>query len=398
MDASKRLYQNLGRFLVLLYLTLFPFGQLLRLDNVLGGINYGNLTDVLVMFTLPLYFVKNAVKPTIDTQIKYFLVVCLFSLIISFGIYRPGQIFYGSMYFIRLCSYYTFSILVYNLIKQKSLKSGFIFKSLILISFVSAIIGFYQYLIIPNLVLLKYLNWDDHLNRLVGTYFDPGFTGIILIFGTILSLYGYIRDGRKIYLFYFFILILGILLTYSRASYLALIIVLSFSIILHKMSKMKITYLLIFFSLFVLLFIPNTGSEGTNLIRTTSISARLKDYSQTIQIISKYPLFGVGFNNLCIERKVFYNYDEKSHACSGSVSSILFILATTGVIGFMGFINIIITLYKMVNINKYLIWSIILALLIHSLFTQSIFYSFVMGYLALFFASVWNLWSKADLN
>jgi len=84
-----------------------------------------------------------------------------------------------------------------------------------------ALFGLVQYFFWPDLIALKYLNWDDHYFRLISLFLDPNFTGIILIFTFIL--FHFDKDkwlmNKNIVLA---ILLLSISLTYSRSTFLSL--------------------------------------------------------------------------------------------------------------------------------------------------------------------------------
>lgn len=137
-------------------------------------------------------------------------------------------------------------------------------------------------------------------------------------------------------------------------------------------------------SIFIL---PKPAGEGVNLARTYSISSRLQNYQETFRIFEKSPLFGVGFDNLCLARRAYLGVDQsRSHACSGSDSSLLLILVTTGIIGFIMFVSVIVGTYQLIiKTNVYAQVLIVsgVALFIHSLFTNSIFYPWIMVYFAI---------------
>lgn len=388
MIILKRYYQSFGKFTVILYLLLFPLGQLLRFGF---DKNYGNLQDLVVLFSVLLYFYPNTTLPRIDKQIRFFIYIAVFSLFLSLTYLEPSQVGYGALYLIRIVSYYTFGVMVFNLVKLKTFNYDNLLKLLVLTTLAAAVLGWIQYLWIPNLIYLKYLNWDDHLNRLTGTYLDPGFTGIIFSFGTLVSIYLYLKSKANWLILVAIFLIISVLLTYSRASYLALAFGLIIYTIREKINIKLILSILVIGLLSIIMWLPRLPGEGTNLLRTQSVIARAVNYSQTIQIIKKNPVFGVGLNNLCSIRIKMFNEKQVSHSCSGVDSSILFILATTGIVGLTIFVNAVISAISFSNqTQRYLLFPIILAILVHSLFVQSMFYSFSMGYLAIVFGSVGN--------
>jgi O-antigen ligase len=193
------------------------------------------------------------------------------------------------------------------------------------------------------------------------------------------------KDIRVLFLFVVFLLTIA--LTYSRAGFLALIGGSFVSFLVVKDLKK----FLLFVSLFLLMVIslPRPGGEGVKLERTASVILRIEDYQDTLTIFKKSPLFGVGYNNMCFAREKYLGEpDLDSHACSGSASSLLLVLATTGTVGFLMFLTLI---YKMIlNLNKNMYGLVFLscltALFIHSLFVNSLFYPWVMGWMGLLLA------------
>lgn len=375
---SSQIYKKLGKFLVYAYLILFPLGQLLKIGFKL---NLGNLEDLLVLLALPFYFSKNVKRPFVDGKVRNFLFVSIFSLALSVGFFNLPSVLYGGLYLVRIFSYYVFGILVYNLTVSKKIKPQKILDFLIFAAILAGALGWVQYLLWPNLVFLKYLNWDDHLNRLVGTYYDPAFIGMILAMGSLLSVSKFLKTYSKPYLFSGLFLTISTLFTYSRASFVALFVGLMVLLTNRKnFKKILISFVAAF--TFMILLLPKKLGEGNNLLRTASITARLSNYSIALKIIRENPLFGVGLNNICAYQVSNFGVKPSNHACSGTDSSLLFVVATTGVVGFMVFCSLIYGSFY--GLKNKLTWSISASILVHSIFTQSLFYSFVMGFLAVY--------------
>ncbi len=103
-------------------------------------------------------------------------------------------------------------------------------------------------------------------------------------------------------------------------------------------------------------------------------------------MIEKSPIFGIGFNNVCVAKQVLLQ--EKNvglHSCSGFDNSILFIIATTGIVGLIVFIQLILGIVSKTQQNSFgaaLIASLV-AIFIHGMFTNTFFYSFVLGWIAI---------------
>jgi O-antigen ligase len=224
--------------------------------------------------------------------------------------------------------------------------------------------------------------WDEHLYRLVGTFLDPTYLGIIITFGLLISIHEYLNSRSKTALITGLFLLVSLAFTYSRASYLAFIggiVVIG----IYKGEIKKIIYLALVLAVLILV-LPTSGNTILRITREFSALARIENYKETLQIFRSSPVFGVGYDNLCLARSEFTGFaDFKSHSCSGSDSSLLFILVTTGIVGFIIFTYVIWNFGKLLMRQKY---SIILAsssfaLFIHSLFSNSLFYPWVIGWM-----------------
>jgi hypothetical protein len=251
--------------------------------------------------------------------------------------------------------------------------------------------GWLQYFYYPDLRHLTYLGWDDHINRLCGAFLDPGFTGILLTLASIFSIHKYLSERKNYYMFSAIFLVFGVLFTYSRGSYLSLIAGVVMLIYFSKYSLRKIILLGIPIFLFFLLILPRPGGEGIRLERTYSVFARLTNYKETYEMWKSSPVFGIGFNNLCAYRLHKYP-DAKltSHSCSGADSSLMMILATSGLVGLISFTRAFIrNVRRLKHLDEsLLVYSSIGAVFVHSLFSNSMFYPWVVGWIALIVAYI----------
>lgn len=375
--------------IIFAYFVLFPFGQVIRLSFDIFGVTVPiHPIDLLAGLSLVVLLFKGFKKPRIYRHLLSFLFVASFSFLLSLIIFQNPKALIGGFYLLRLAFYGALFILAWNLIvKNEKLKYSF-FKSLIAITVFTAIFGWIQYFSYPDLRPFVIYGWDDHLFRLAGTFLDPGFTSILLAFGALISLVYFRKTKEKIFIVSFFFLLVTLAFTYSRAGYLAFIGGLIPLFALKKGIK-KIAFLTISFIVLVLL-LPRPGSEGVRLERTRSVFARFDNYSETLEIARHSPVLGVGFNNICLARQKYLGVgDFASHACSGADSSLLLVFATSGIVGLMVFIYL---LYRVVKSTKRDLFGIsfiscFFALLIHSLFVNSLFYPWVMGFMGILFAT-----------
>ena len=380
--TKERVYKNL----VFVFFILFPFGQLFRISLEIFARNiYLHPVDLVAILILLIWFFERSKKPKIYPWIVAFVVTFSFSLIFSLTIFQLKEITIGLMYLLRVFAYISVFLLTWDILNtNKSLKSQ-LYNFLIAVSVFSAIGGWIQYFLYPDLRALEAYGWDDHYYRLIGTLLDPGFTSIILVFGLILTLCKYLikTDKKLISLSVFFLATIAF--TYSRAGYLATLAGLFTLFYMKGRMKVIFAFLAVFF-LFILLLPREPGGEGVNLRRTASIFERVANYQETFKIFKTAPVFGVGFNNLCAYREKYLSYvSTDSHSCSGADSSLLFILATTGILGLFVIVGLGLVVVKSISPGLYglAFLTCTLAVILHSFFHNTIFYPWVMGYLAL---------------
>lgn len=365
MGITKRL--NLSNIFLFLYLALFPLGQIIR-------IGVFHPTDI-VVFCAAVYAVSKKIKrPELFTLFQNFIFVAFCTWLFSFFIFQGISIFYGLLYLIRLVSYFYFFVYVYDFVQKSNKNKKLIYQSLSSMAIASAIFGWIQFFTIPDLKPFFTWGWDEHLYRLAGTFLDPTFLGLILVFGVFISL------SSKKWLTAM-LMIISLAFTYSRASYLAFLIGLPFLLSFKKNMKQ----ILVIASALIILVatLPTTKNHSIEIFRTFSAVARVENYKTTLNIVSKSPIFGVGYNNMCIAYQKYIGPQSfSSHACSGSDSSILFILATTGVLGIISFTALSFGILKNIYKDK-LLMSMSVAVAVHSIFSNSLFYPWVMGFFVL---------------
>jgi O-antigen ligase len=218
--------------------------------------------------------------------------------------------------------------------------------------------GILQYLLLPDVSFLSAFDWDDHYYRLVSTFLDPGFTGVILLIGLVAS-------HNPL----FFIVIM---LTYSRATYLAYLF--SFAVLAIYQKSVKVFVIAALALAIALPLLPKSTGEGTKLSRENSIYARINNWKESISIWQKSPIFGVGYNTY---RYVRTGVTAQSHSGAGADSSILFVLATTGVVGLLTYLYLLLTMARLGKNNPTFL-AIMAGVFVHSWFNNTLFYPFVL--------------------
>ncbi len=370
---------NLSKALLVAYFALFPFGQLTRIGVNLFSLPLAfNVSDIVSgLFIIP-YLLGVKDKSPITKYYSNLLIYFAFSYLVSLFVFKDIRVLAGFFYLLRFGSYYFMSRVVSGLYIYKLLAK----KSLIILlkyAFITTLFfAFYQYLFLPDLRPLKYLGWDDHLYRLTGAFLDPGFAGIILILGFLFFLIEFFQKKIKMDLIISLLALIALLLTYSRASYVAFSVGVIYLIVVTKQKLAKVLIILV---LIAIPFLPRPSSEGVKLERVFSIVSRVGSYKQALSVVSQNPLFGVGFNNYCLAT----NSKFFSRSCSSSDASLLTIFATTGILGLIFYLYFWFSVFKSTNSNKYgLILRVsLITLLTHSLFVNSLFYPWVLGWFSI---------------
>lgn len=315
--------------------------------------------------------------------------VCLFSLVMNIGRFQLVGIGVGLLYLLRFYMYV--SVFTIVLLSNKSLQYWFTWLYSLGVGY--AVLGFLQLLLYPNLRNLTYLGWDPHYLRLFSTLFDPNYVGSILVLCLFLGLYLITTAKSKLLMVLSqVILLVALLFTYSRSSFIALVMGLMVYIVLTKRWKYAIFF--IFIGLAMLVF-PSFGGISTDIGRMWSVTARITNWQEGSNIILNSPIIGYGFNTLrALPRPDAASpYGYISNAAGGIDNSILFILVTTGIIGLVAFANLGIHLIRSGLIIsklplKAVYFSILVALIIHSMFVNTLFYPQILVWFWIFVGTV----------
>lgn len=375
--------------LTLLLLIALPLGELYPL--AFGSIRITWL-DSAVLVLLLMYFIffmtKKKTLPLISKPFGIFSGFALFSLLLAFPSLSINQWIASSLYFVRWIGYF---LIIFPLITcsekfKKQIPLLFYISSLLIL-----LVGYVQYFLFPSLRGLTYEGWDPHLYRMFGSFFDPNFLGSYLVVSFLLGLQLFLQQKEKHKKHFYTVgntlLLIGIFLTFSRSSYIALFIGVSVFTFLKGYKKWLLCILasLILFGgvIFGLSFRQN---EGTNLLRTASTAARIGNMQRAMSIITDSPLIGVGFNTYryAQHKKGFLGGIgwEISHSGAGVNNSYLFVMATTGIIGLIAFLYLLYSLFRIGRQTKSPYGIIFIAALvaigINSLFENTFFYEAIL--------------------
>jgi len=295
-----------------------------------------------------------------------------------------SSIFYPLATLSRILLYVFAAGSVLFLIKKNKLtvtilRSGLLFFFSLLLFF-----GIIQYALIPDTRFLFFLGWDDHYYRLISTMFDPGFTGILLVLG-----YFFLQEGidqefrfKSLQIGLSLGMIVGLLLTYSRASYLAFGVLMVFIVWKKwKQSQPQHAYMqACVLAMFVicLFFLPQPGGEGVKLGRTSTIEARAITAQQSFTNFNTLTSFVVGKGLFIAPVQTESIYSGTTSHAKVADNWMIALLSGTGVVGlFLSFAVLFKTLRWALSKPRSYLGIAILAVLVHGMFNAGVTYPFI---------------------
>ena len=326
--------------LLITAILVWPFGQLLSLTPF-GGVFRLQLLDVLAVLLfvslLPSY--RKIAKDPLFKPLLFFVLTALISVLVNL----TSVSLIGWLYFLRFVSYTAFYFAL-RIAGVKKYARHLLFAASLFLG-----LGLLQYFLLPDVRFLRYLGFDDHYYRLIGSFLDPNFSGLILAILVILSPWPLLV-----------VPLIALVLTFSRASFLSLAVGLAYLSLTQRRCKLLLTLLLL--GLFLYLA-PKPFGEGVNLRRTFSITSRWQNQKTALLLFSQKPLFGHGFNTL-------------KQTGTGVDNSFLFVLVTTGLTGFAAFLYFLKTAFR--GIKSPLVKAALVIIFTHSLFNNSLFYTWIL--------------------
>jgi O-antigen ligase len=371
-------------------------GQLLRFS--IFGINLV-LIDIFSLFFLffcILFFLQkqfDLFKYKFFIPLLLFFIILIISLLNSIYFYNFSltQIIKSSLYIIRIISYFSLLLVLPQIFDKNILK-----KILFFSVFIIFLLGLLQIYFFPSFYDLNMhlKGWDPHINRLLSTWFDPNFLGALFALTGIISISDYKTNQKKISLFIFSVSLFGLFLTFSRGSYLAFFSSFFLYALIYLRKYLILSLILLFlaynFNPRFNLRINNALNSAYSLVVKTEKTLdptsylRLKSWEVGINLFKKHPFLGVGYNNLPYLQKTEWTFLTDSHASSGIDSSLLTVLASSGIFGLFFylwiFFGIIKNLIQKTNPFKIGIIFGIFCLFIHSIFVNTLFFNLILPF------------------
>ncbi len=390
---------------LLLYLTILsiPLGQFGRLPFGGATINL-YVTDLLVGATVVIWLIealavdRQLKLPGLSAPIALFAAISLITLFNGRRYINQLHFLASAAYWARWVMYSGIYFVSSDLLKKKATSFETLTSIIIITGVIIAIAGFIQLAIFPDFASMTSEGWDPHQGRLLSTFFDPNFTGAYLVLILSLLLPKLISGNLKLMLVAAAcIIIIALLLTFSRSAWLMFATVIGI-ISLFKSRQLFLLALIIAFCAYF--FVPRVQTRiAGGVDPDDSAQARIVNWKQSLEIITdkRNWLTGVGFNTYryAQARYGFFTWKDPygGKAGAGADSSLLFVLATTGIFGFAAYLWIYIKLLwknvksaivaiqdktATIDANNLALLAAAGGLLIESNFINSLFYTPIM--------------------
>lgn len=382
---------NFGLFGIAVTLFLTFIGELYRFKGLL-------LLDLWLPLFVGLYIVSKAIKHElqIPKPITYFAIgfvsLGFASLLINSSEMSLSGFADSAFYGLRWISAFGLLIVAKNEFENRSQ----ILWMLLLFAFLLSVAGFIQLYFVPDFEPFEELGWDPHKNRLLSTWFDPNFVGGFLAFSftLLLGLYKEKKKWRKYLAPLGAVVLAAVFFTYSRSAYLSLLIGVFLFGFLRSWKIIVVgtilSVLLVSFSERaqerVEGFVTSIKSvtQESHAFADPSSRHRFDSWREGYTLFWMEPLIGHGYNRYKYAANELGTLNDITiHSASGSDASLLNILATTGILGFIFYImtyaSIFLPRAKIRSAYTIAFICALVGLFVHSVFVNSLLFPLIMA-------------------
>ena len=328
------------------------------LSFVISGTRF-RLSEILSIFIgVVLIFKLKIDKDKSLLIIFLWSILSLILIIVNVFVYKFGfsAMLKAIMYLIRFVFGILSAFLFAKYVKSIGKKNDLL-KFINLFYVIACVIGFFQYLFFPTALEWYSLfdkigvNWvgDPHESRLVTTDFDPNFFSSCLLIGVSVNAYllktRFLQDktifeyAKIKYYCIFIIYFIALILTKSRSGIIGLFVILLLTYLSYlNFKKLNINYLvfgIVAVNIFTALLAFSNFAVFPRLrnILDPSVGARFSSWAKSFSVIKDTYFLGIGYNLFPAYNTTILGVAQ-SNSSSGVDSSLLFILITTGIIGF----------------------------------------------------------------
>ncbi|HEV8411657.1 MAG TPA: O-antigen ligase family protein [Gemmatimonadaceae bacterium] len=313
------------------------------------------------------------------------------------------ELAFSLAYLLRWLAYFGVYIAAINLLRREDLP-GLLgaFDAAVMIF---AIFGIFQAAFLPGFAQLVYpesvvyADWDPQGHRLVSSFLDPNYAGALITIGLLLCA-GRLASGERVPLWRVAVLLTALILTLSRGSMLACGIGLLIVLMIRGVSArvLKTAAILAILALPGIPRLITFAAAYNKLGLDASALLRFVEWSRALRVISDNPLFGVGFNTYGYVGR-FYGFDARGTSAFALDGGLLFIAVMTGVVGvtlYAGMLGLVMARARAVWRDaaasaqergvSIAVAAVTVAMVVHSLFVNSLLLPFLME-------PLWLLWA-----
>lgn len=319
-----------------------------------------------------------------------------------FGL-SPFELAFSLAYLARWAAYFGFYLLVLNFVRREDIEPIWRVMEGAVIAF--ALFGIFQSAFLPGFAQLVYpdagvfTQWDPQGRRLVSTFLDPNLAGGLILV-VLLIQGGRMAFGTAVARWKPLILLAALALTLSRSSALAFLVGVGVLMAIRGPSKRVLTAGA-WMALVGLLLSPillNLAIAYNKLdLADPSLLLRFVAWGQALTVLIDHPFLGVGFNTYGFVQ-LNYGFGDLVQSSFGLDGGLLFIAVMTGGLGVIFFGGMVLRFgweasrvwreTEREGVDRGMALGTLaatVALLVHSLFLNSLLYPFLMQIL-------WVLW------
>lgn len=323
-----------------------------------------------------------------------------------FGLTIP-ELLFSTAYLARWLAYFSLYVVVINWVSYADTLRLWRALEWMVLAFTG--FGIFQSAFLPGFAQMVYpdsavgIDWDYQGRRLVSTFLDPNFAGALIAMILLVEI-AMVTLGAKIALWKLLLLGAGLVLTVSRSSMLAFMVGALFVVAARGLSR-RLLKLGGGAAILLIPILPWAVQYAASLNKFTldpSALGRLYHWVRALQMLAEHPLIGVGFNTYGYVQQA-YDFGVEGASAFGLDGGLLFIAVMTGAVGvsiYTAMLVVVIRKCRRVWRNSSMphaerglalgAAAATLALVVHSVFVNSLILPFLME-------PLWLLWALSGV-
>jgi hypothetical protein len=240
-------------------------------------------------------------------------------------------------YLVRWLVYFGIYLVVVNCLRRGDVAPVLATLQAMILAF--AAFGILQSIFLPGFAQMVYpdsvvgVDWDYQGRRLVSSFLDPNFAGMLITMG-LLVLLAQLTSGVVVARWHMLMLFGALLLTLSRSSILAFLVGLIVICVVGGISRRALRAGALTF-LAMLPFLPWIVEYAISLNKLkldASALGRVVSWMRGLEVFADHWLIGVGFNTFGFVQR-YYGVPIRARDAFGMDGGLLFIAVMTGVVG-----------------------------------------------------------------